>query len=836
MQIFQPKKTLAINLAFVPFLSSSRQQSGARARVSRNHTSTCCRRFLSGGFAQSRATLQNSARTNVRRSPRKEVSRVMRLLSCSRGAGGGGSVDRDNEAGNANGGSESENGEQPVAAGTADRRRKPRRKLIYTVVTFAVMGMIGCMVNVVFGAMYTSGNESSTEGLLYPIESETREMKKLDGMWNFVRSESNNPSQGIREKWYTDDLARFRKTIQMPVPSSYNDVTEDAGLRDHVGTVWYDRKFFVPRAWSKGDDRVFLRFGSVHYSTIVWINGVQVMTHEFGHLPFEADVTKALKYGAENRITVLCDNVLLQVTVPQGKVDNQAIDNGVELVQSYTFDFFNYAGIHRSVVLYTVPRVYIRDVVIHTSYEGDEGRVDYQVTTSTNETDHLLLKVKLYDRNGTLVSKDESEAKLQGTVVVPQVQLWWPYLMHPEPGYLYTMEITLGKAQSNDAPTDEKEEDTVLDVYRFKVGIRTLEWNNSSFLINGKPIYFRGFGRHEDSDIRGKGLDLALLTKDFNLLKWVGANAYRTSHYPYSEESMQFADEHGIMIIDECPSVDTENFSQILLEKHKSSIEQLIHRDRNHPSVVMWSIANEPRTGKMVASPYFEAVAQYTKKLDPTRPITAAIAVNVNDDVAAQYLDIVSFNRYNAWYANSGKLNMITNRVIEEAEAWNKKHNKPVLMSEYGADTQEGLHTLPAYIWSEDYQTRVFSQHFKAFDALRKQNFFIGEFVWNFADFKTAQSKAKTRSNPDGDGSLQLKRSMFSLSSLQRTHVSGATRRAFLLATGNRRRPRICCASGTTRWASWARVTCRTICSCTRPPRTASYHMRRRNCRERENE
>uniref|UniRef100_A0A182PUA5 Beta-glucuronidase n=1 Tax=Anopheles epiroticus TaxID=199890 RepID=A0A182PUA5_9DIPT len=606
------------------------------------------------------------------------------------------------------------------------------------------MGMIGCMVNVVFGAMYTSGNESSTEGLLYPIESETREMKKLDGMWNFVRSDTSNPSQGIREKWYMDDLARFRKTIGMPVPSSYNDVTEDAGLRDHVGTVWYDRKFFVPRAWSKGNDRVFIRFGSVHYSAIVWINGVQVAMHEIGHLPFEADVTNVLKYGAENRITVVCDNTLLQETIPQGKVDNQPIDNGVELVQSYTFDFFNYAGIHRSVVLYTVPQVYIRDVKIHTNYEGEEGRIDYQVTVSTNETENLQLKVKLYDRNGTLVGKDESEANLQGTVAVPQVQLWWPYLLHPEPGYLYTMEITLGKARSNDASmADVREEETVMDVYRLKVGIRTLEWNNSSFLINGKPIYFRGFGRHEDSDIRGKGLDLALLAKDFNLLKWVGANAYRTSHYPYSEESMQFADEHGIMIIDECPSVDTDNYKQILLEKHKSSIEQLIHRDRNHPSVVMWSIANEPRTGKRGADDYFAAVAQYTKKLDPTRPITAAIAVNVNDDVAAQHLDIVSFNRYNAWYANSGKLNMITNRVIEEAEAWNKKHNKPVLMSEYGADTQEGLHTLPAYIWSEDYQTRVFSQHFKAFDALRKKNFFIGEFVWNFADFKTAQSKAK---------------------------------------------------------------------------------------------
>ncbi|XP_053660796.1 beta-glucuronidase [Anopheles marshallii] len=673
-------------------------------------------------------------------------SSVMRLVACSRGSAGASANEaRDNEAG-----SESENAAVP------ERHKKPKRAMITgdcihsnRVVTFAVMGMIGCMVNVVFGAMYTTGNESSTEGLLYPIESETREMKKLDGMWNFVRSDSNNPAQGIREKWYMDDLARHRKTIGMPVPSSYNDLTEDAALRDHVGTVWYDRKFFVPRAWSKGDDRVFIRFGSVHYSTTVWINGVEVVKHEIGHLPFEADVTNVLKYGEENRITVLCDNVLLQVTIPQGKVDNQPIDNGVELVQSYTFDFFNYAGIHRSVVLYTVPRVYIKDVAVHTSYEGEQGRIDYQVTINTNETEKLHLTVKLYDRNGTHVSTDESDANLQGSVAIPQVKLWWPYLMDPEPGYLYTMEISLGTAQSNEAPTDTKEKQ-VLDVYRMKVGVRTLEWNNSTFLINGKPIYFRGFGRHEDSDIRGKGLDLALLTKDFNLLKWVGANAYRTSHYPYSEESMQFADEHGIMIIDECPSVDTENYSQILLEKHKSSIEQLVHRDRNHPSVVMWSIANEPRTGNLKADAYFAAVATYTKQLDPTRPITAAIAVNVNDDVAAKHLDIVSFNRYNAWYANSGKLNMITNRVIEEAEAWNKKHNKPILMSEYGADTQEGLHTLPAYIWSEDYQTRVFSQHFKAFDALRKKNFFIGEFVWNFADFKTAQTYTRVGGNKKG--------------------------------------------------------------------------------------
>ncbi|TMW41911.1 hypothetical protein DOY81_013009, partial [Sarcophaga bullata] len=194
------------------------------------------------------------------------------------------------------------------------------------------------------------------------------------------------------------------------------------------------------------------------------------------------------------------------------------------------------------------------------------------------------------------------------------------------------------------------------------------------------------------------------------------ANAYRTSHYPYSEESMQFADENGIMIIDECPSVDTENFKQELLDKHKSAMEQLIHRDRNHPSVVMWSIANEPRTNQMNAGSYFQYVANYTRELDP-RP--------------AKYLDIISFNRYNGWYSNPGRLDMITKRVIDEATTWNKRHNKPVIMSEYGSDTVEGLHLLPSYVWSE-------------------KPWFIGEFVWNFADFKTAQTVTRVGGNKKG--------------------------------------------------------------------------------------
>ncbi|KAH8283558.1 hypothetical protein KR018_006458 [Drosophila ironensis] len=592
-------------------------------------------------------------------------------------------------------------------------------------------------------ALLVNKEVPTTRGMLYPRESETREVRSLDGIWNFVRSDQANPTQGVREQWYDQDLSQSRPTIPMPVPASYNDITTD-NLRDHVGTVWYDRKFFVPRSWAN-DQRVWLRFGSVHYGAYVWVNGAKVVNHEMGHLPFEAEVTNVLTYGAENRITVMCDNALIQTSVPQGKITEVPSDDGMTIVQSYTFDFFNYAGIHRSVHLYTTPMTFIEEVKVLTnlSNHNTAGKVSYEVSvngSAANEADGVLqVLANLYDRKGLLVANARADDKLSGELQLSNAMPWWPYLMSPNPGYLYQLEIKLLGAN-----------DQVLDVYRLKVGLRTLSWNQSQFLINGRPVYFRGFGRHEDSDIRGKGLDNALMVRDFNLLKWIGANAYRTSHYPYSEESMQFADEHGIMIIDECPSVDTENYSSELLRKHKSSLEQLIHRDRNHPSVVMWSIANEPRTGEMMAESYFELVANFTRSLDKTRPITAAIATPYTRDTAGRSLDIISFNRYNAWYSNTGRLDMVTQRVIEEATAWNDLYKKPVIMSEYGADTLEGLHMQPAYVWSEEFQTEVFSRHFKAFDELRNKGWFIGEFVWNFADFKTAQSYTRVGGNKKG--------------------------------------------------------------------------------------
>lgn len=361
--------------------------------------------------------------------------------------------------------------------------------LILKAFSVLVMGCASYFTNLVFSAMILNSHDSITHGLLYPRESETREVKSLDGMWNFFKSDTNNPTQGIREKWFNESLSQIKTTIPMPVPSSYNDITVDNELRDHVGTVWYDRKFFVPLSWEQ-DKKTWIRFGSVSYEAFVWINSELVVKHEFGHLPFEAEISKYLKYGQENLVTVLCDNALIQTTIPQGKITELAKDDGVEIVQSYTFDFFNYAGIHRSVVLYTTPVVYIEDVIVTTSLEGENGHVYYKIIVAGNETDDITINIQIRNKDGILVANDLADFDLKGISVIEKVNPWWPYLMHPEPGYLYTMEVYLSTPYQKD-----------VDIYRLKIGVRSITWNETSFLINEKPIYFRGFGRHEDSDV-----------------------------------------------------------------------------------------------------------------------------------------------------------------------------------------------------------------------------------------------------------------------------------------------------------------------------------------------
>ncbi|XP_071316435.1 beta-glucuronidase [Trachinotus anak] len=583
-----------------------------------------------------------------------------------------------------------------------------------------------------------------SSGMLFPRESSSREVKELSGLWSFRADKSPNRNQGFERAWYKSRLAETGPVIDMPVPASYNDITQDSTLRGFTGWVWYEREVVVPARWVTDEGtRVVLRVGSAHYYSVVWVNGVKVTEHEGGHLPFEAEIGSLIRKDPTTpcRITIAVNNTLTLQTLPPGMItymdDHTKYPDGF-FVQNIYFDFFNYAGIHRPVLLYTTPQAYVNDITVVTDFMDNIGLVRYKVSVQGAST--VNLKVTLIDKDRQCVA---SSSEQTGVLKVVDVKLWWPYLMHDNPGYLYSLEVRLMAAD---------ERSTYEDVYTLPVGIRTVNVTSTQFLINNKPFYFHGVNKHEDSDIRGKGLDWPLIVKDFNLLKWLGANSFRTSHYPYAEEILQMCDRHGIVVIDECPGVgikDIRSFGNASLTHHLNVMDELVSRDKNHPSVVMWSVANEPAAEMPPAEFYFKTLIKHTKALDPTRPVTYITDSNYARDKGAPYVDVVCVNSYFSWYHDPGHTEVIPIQLNTQFENWYGKYQKPIIQSEYGADAVSGLHSDPPLMFTEEYQKVVLQSYHNVFDQKRKQ-YVVGELIWNFADFMTVQGITRVVGNKKG--------------------------------------------------------------------------------------
>lgn len=581
----------------------------------------------------------------------------------------------------------------------------------------------------------------STINCLYPRESLTREVKSLDGIWLFKICKQDDQDVGFKNEWYKISLDETGDVIPMAVPSSFNDITQNRTIRDYLGWSWYEKTFFIHSKW-KQDSRLILRFGSAHYYTIVYMNGNYILNHTGGHLPFEADVTSYVNFSGLNRITVALNNTLSDETIPQGsktfKSSHDAPYPPGFYEQGTEFDFFNYAGIHRSVVLYSTPKVFIDDVTIVTERgNNNTGIVFYNITVSNTfglKNLETGCSVAVLDRKGKTVATGKG---CNSSILVKNAQYWWPYGMHDVPGYLYTLHIQISWKN-------------LTDEYYQPFGIRTVMVTDKNLLLNGKPVYLMGFGKHEDSNIRGKGVDLPLILKDFNLIKWIGANSFRTSHYPYADEIMDRADAEGIMVIDECPAVGLKSFGNKLLQHHKDVLTELFNRDKNRPSVIAWSVANEPSSNKKEADKYFQQVVGHIKSLDSNRPVTAALNADYYKDKAGKYLDFVMLNHYFSWYSDTGYTEVIKPLLVNYMSKAYQVYKKPIMMSEYGGDTIAGLHMDPPFVFTEDYQTELMMHHHEAFDILREKQFFVGEHIWNFADFLTLQQVTRVVGNKKG--------------------------------------------------------------------------------------
>jgi beta-glucuronidase len=519
--------------------------------------------------------------------------------------------------------------------------------------------------------------------MLYPRANEFRQVFDLSGFWELR----------------FDGEDRWRPVA---VPASWND--QYADRRDFLGPAWYRTTFTLPDSWK--DRQAILRFDSANYLAEVWLNDRKVGDHEGGHFPFQWDVAGLLARG-ENNLVVKVDGQLAPDRVPPGNVNADPPDSfGTLLYPPGAFDFFPFCGIQRPVSISSVPRGGIEDISVQTSLTGARVR-----TTCGNP---VRARLSGFGFQG---QSDGNDVELE----VPRPQLW-----APGTPALYTLVV------------EQLEAGRVVDRYTLPVGMRTVEVDGDALLLNGRPVHLKGFGRHEDFPVTGRGMVPAVIVKDYALMEWVGANSFRTTHYPYSEQMMDLADKLGFLVIDETPAVGLffqEQGLQRRLELCRSFVQQLIERDRNHPSVIAWSLANEPHSNRAAAREFFRNLYDAAKALDSTRPVTVASYRGV-EEKAFDFCDLVCLNRYEGWYSEPGRIQEGCAKLSRELDDLHAAFRKPVIMTEFGADTIAGCHAMEPEMFSEEYQAELLE---RTIQVLRSKPFVVGEHVWNLCDFKTSQ-------------------------------------------------------------------------------------------------
>lgn len=560
---------------------------------------------------------------------------------------------------------------------------------------------------------------------LYPQQNVCRNVLDISGIWKFKKDVKNT---GEAEQWFNG----LTDAEQIAVPGSWNDQHE--GDHNYLGTAWYELETNVPEAWK--NDNIYIRVGSAVYFSKMWINGIAVGQHEGGHLPFAFLISDKIKWGEKNRITIEVENELKPDRIPNGNVQGGSFSN----FPASNYDFFPYAGLSRKVFLYSTPKkAAIKDITVQTDFEGSTGKLSVLVEKE-GAINKGVLNIK-----GHGVNKDVPftfrNHQVEVKTDIPNVELW-----SPKNPALYEVTVYLGSKKSP------------LDVYTLETGVRTIKVTSTQVLLNGEPILLKGFGKHEDFPIYGRATTLPVMVKDYSLMKWVGANSYRTSHYPYSEEYYTMADKEGFLIIDETPAVGLVFFDgdEAIQKRHAQAefaLKEVISRDKNHPSVVAWSVANEPSIRDLAATfqgkiseatqkevsegrKTLSGLMKKAKEIDPTRITSFASVMGGPYDWLTD-CDVIFLNRYYGWYTNVGYFDQARAYLNGELDKIYNQFKKPILLSEFGADAIAGSHGTEDEIFTEEYQKKLINMYL---DVANSKEYIVGMHIWNFADFRTAQA------------------------------------------------------------------------------------------------
>ena len=542
----------------------------------------------------------------------------------------------------------------------------------------------------------------------------------MEGFWKF---KIDKDLIGDKEEWFKG----FESNDLIFVPSSWNE--QNPEWDQFTGVAWYQKDFYVQKELE--GKLAWIRFEGAGYKTRIWVSGNFVGEHEGAFTSFGYAI-KELKFGGFNRIVVRIDNSPSIRNLPPALGLNVS-----------AFDFFHYGGIHRPVYLEFTDKCYVEDLTIYTSSDGSLKALIDNVCEEP-----ISLKIFLASKDLNSIIHEETLSNVEPGRYIYKKKFSGIKPWSPEEPNLYKLIVELY--------LDGELKDSVYE----RIGFRSIKVERGKIYVNDKPVFLKGFGRHEDYPVFGKNLPGPVLIRDFYLMKKMGANSFRTSHYPYSNMHLDMADEFGFLVILEPPLcysgmeriADRESIAKLFsdkeyLAKAKKVIAEMIKEHKNRPSVIMYSVMNEPQSDMPEIAEVIKELSAYFNKLDPSRPTTFASNRSVKD-LALGYVDVISLNFYRGWYSEWGDIDRGVKAMMADLEEIHGRHpDKPIIITEFGASAVLGLHSEPPQMWSEEYQAEFIRKYV---ETLLRKDYIVGLHVWNFADFRTPQTPWRTILNRKG--------------------------------------------------------------------------------------
>ena len=555
------------------------------------------------------------------------------------------------------------------------------------------------------------------------INTEGRETISLNGTWHYIidpydtgfydyrykeRIENdkgaywNKPKLESKSEWTEHD---YKEPNQINVPGDWN--SQDRIFAYYEGSVWYQRDFDMPEM--EPNEELYLYFGAVNYEAHVYLNGKKIGMHKGGFTPFNFKIPKEILKDKANYLVVRVDNRRHSEEIP-----------------TLNTDWWNYGGITRDVKLIVTPKQFIQQY--HLQLDENQDIVSAQKKNRYQIKGWLKFNETVKDAAVTLKIPElklQKEFQVSGdslklATVVKKLDLWSTH--NPK---LYDVNITIGDHTLKD-----------------KIGFRKIEVDGEKIMLNGRQIFLRGISLHEEIPQKARRANSRNDAKKlFGWAQELNANMVRLAHYPHNEYMPRVADSLGILLWTEIPVYWTINFgSTEVLKKGQTQLKEMISRDRNRASVIIWSVGNETPVSD-VRTNFMTTLVKDAKKLDPTRLVSAALevsysaGVNYVDDPLGEFTDIVSLNEYLGWYSGLPD-------ACRTAK-WETKYKKPFFISETGAGAKGGFHDVKEMRFSEEYQEWYYKEQVNMFKNRFPDNF-TGLSPWILADFRSPR-----RNNPE---------------------------------------------------------------------------------------